>query len=226
MNKKTSLIVLALLIPAPSFGVWAGMIYWPDQSIGKVLFSVSKIWILALPLVWRIFVDKKPLSFSKPSHGGFAAAAGLGILMCLIILGFYYLLGRRLIEPQMVKDMAARTGLNQLPFYLTGAVYWITINSILEEYVWRWFVVEKFTNLVSNRAAIALSALAFTLHHILAMQIFFNPLVTSLAAAGIWIGGACWSWCYIRYQSIWPGYLSHALVDLAVFGIGYMLIFP
>jgi membrane protease YdiL (CAAX protease family) len=223
--KKISLIALALLIPAPSFGVWAGMIAWPDQPVGKALFFVSKLWILALPLAWRIFVDKKPLSFSKPSRGGFGTAVGLGVGICLIILGFYYFVGRRLIDPQMVKEMAAQTGLNKLPVYLTGAVYWITINSILEEYVWRWFVVEKFTDLVSSRSAITLSALAFTLHHILAMQIYFNPLVTALAAAGIWIGGACWSWCYLRYQSIWPGYLSHALVDLAVFGIGYLLIF-
>ena len=30
---------------------------------------------------------------------------------------------------------------------------------------------------------------------------------------------------FVRYKTIWPGWLSHALVDIAVFGIGYWLIF-
>lgn len=225
MKKKSSWIALVLLIPAPTLGVVAGMILWPDASLGKIVFSFSKFWIFFLPLVWRIFVDKKPLSLSRPACGGFAVAAGLGILISLIIVGFYLTLGRMLIDPQMLRDMAAKIGLNKLPVYLAGAFYWITINSVLEEYVWRWFVVEKFTDLVSDKAAIAASALAFTIHHVVAMQIFFSPLVTAIAGMGIWIGGACWSWCYIRYRSVWPPYLSHAIVDLAVFGVGYFLIF-
>ena len=219
------MVALLLLVPAPSFGVLAGMVLWPEAAVGKIFFMVSKFWIFALPVGWRLFVDKKKLSLSKPTHGGFGVAAGLGIVICLIIVGFYLTIGRMLIDPKMVKEMAAEIGLDKFLVYLIMAVYWITINSVLEEYVWRWFVVEKFTDLFSNRAAIALSALAFTIHHIISMQIYFNPLVTGLCAAGIWIGGAAWSWCYIRYRSIWPGYLSHALVDVAIFGIGYFLIF-
>ena len=225
MRKKSSLTALALLLPAPPLGVLAGMVFWPDTAAGKGLFFVSKLWILAIPLWWRIFAEKKRLSLSRPKRGGFAAAAGLGVLIAMIILVFYSTLGRMLIDPQRLKDMAAETGLNKLPVYLTGAIYWITINSVLEEYVWRWFVVEKFANLLPNRGAIAASALGFTVHHIFAMQIYFSPLVTAAAAVGIWIGGACWSWCYLRYRSIWPGYLSHAIVDLAIFAIGYRLIF-
>ena len=57
------------------------------------------------------------------------------------------------------------------------------------------------------------------------MQIYCSWPVTLISALGIFIGGAAWSWCYVRYQSIWPGYLSHALVDLAVFAVGYHIIF-
>lgn len=225
MTPKKSVMALSLLIPAPSVGVLAGMILWPDTAIGKVVFSLSKLWIFLLPMVWRIWVDKKPLTLSRPTRGGFKAAAGLGVLISLIIIVFYWILGRRLIDPLMIKNMAAKIGLDNLPVYFGGAIYWITINAVLEEYVWRWFVVEKFTDLVPKGPAVALSAIGFTIHHIVAMQIYFNPLVTAVAAAGIWMGGACWSWCYIRYRSIWPGYLSHAIVDLTVFGIGYDLIF-
>ena len=92
-------------------------------------------------------------------------------------------------------------------------------------YVWRWFVVSRLGDLLPYRGAVPVSALAFTIHHILAMSLYFNWKVVIVAALGIFIGGAVWSWCYVRYRSIWPGYLSHAIVDLAVFGLGYYIIF-
>ena len=65
----------------------------------------------------------------------------------------------------------------------------------------------------------------FTIHHIVALQNYFDPLATAICSVGIFIGGAIWSWCYIRYRSIWPGYLSHAIVDVAVFSVGYVMVF-
>ena len=38
-------------------------------------------------------------------------------------------------------------------------------------------------------------------------------------------GRASWGWLYLRHRSIWSGYVSHAIVDVAVFVIGYGLIF-
>ena len=224
-TKRSSILALVLLIPAPSIGVTFGMILLPDQVIGKVLFFCAKLWLLILPLVWHRFVDHGPLSVPKPTRTGLGVAAGLGLAISVFIGLAYFTLGRRLIDPQAIKEMAAQTGLDQPLVYLLGSIYWITLNSVLEEYVWRWFVVEKFSRLMSPKGAIAASALGFTIHHIIALQIFLSVPVTALCALGIFIGGATWSWCYLRYRSIWPGYLSHAIVDLAIFSLGYMLIF-
>jgi membrane protease YdiL (CAAX protease family) len=223
--KRSSIVALLLLIPAPSIGVIFGMILLPDQITGKVLFFCAKAWLLLLPLVWLRFVDRAPLSLSKPTHGGFGVAAALGLAISVFIGLAYFTLGKRLIDPQAIKDMASQTGLNSPLVYLVGSIYWITLNSVLEEYVWRWFVVEKFSQLMGANRAIVASALGFTLHHVIALQIFLSVPLCALCALGIFIGGATWSWCYIRYRSIWPGYLSHAIVDLAIFSLGYLLIF-
>ena len=53
----------------------------------------------------------------------------------------------------------------------------------------------------------------------------FNWPIVLLGSLGVFIGGAAWSWLYLRFRSIWPGYLSHAIVDAALFIIGYWLIF-
>ena len=71
----------------------------------------------------------------------------------------------------------------------------------------------------------AAAALAFTAHHVIVLAAQFNWPISVLGSVGVFIGGAAWNWLYLRYRSIWPGYVSHALVDAAIFIIGYRLIF-
>jgi len=224
MLKRNSFLALLLLVPAPSVGVAVGMIAAPNL-FGRSVFFFSKIWILVLPVFWRFFVDKEKLSLSVHGKGGFGVAGLLGVVISFAMFVLYFGLGKYLIEPEMVKDMAVSVGLDDVRTYLIGAVYWILVNSVLEEYVWRWFVVEKCKVLFPEKAAIVLSAFFFTIHHVVAMQIFFSGVLVLIASVGVFVGGVIWSWCYNRYESIWPGYLCHAIVDVAIFVIGYMLIF-
>ena len=225
MQKKSSLLALLLLVPAPSIGVLAGMVIAPNQVAGKLVFFISKFWILLIPIFWQVVIDKQKLSWSKPTHGGFAVAAALGILISIIIFIMYATAGKILIQPQAVNDMAVRIGLANPYIYIAGAAYWILVNSVLEEYVWRWFVVKQCVAFMRPRAAIVISAICFTLHHTIAMHVYFSWSLVVIASLGVFIGGALWSWCYLKYQSIWPGYLSHAIVDIIIFAIGYHLIF-
>ena len=57
------------------------------------------------------------------------------------------------------------------------------------------------------------------------LAVFFPPAAVAAGSAGVFAGGVAWSWLYVRYGSIWPGYLSHAIVDVAVFGAGAALLF-
>jgi membrane protease YdiL (CAAX protease family) len=41
----------------------------------------------------------------------------------------------------------------------------------------------------------------------------------------VFIGGVAWSWCFLRFRSILPGYLSHVIVDIAVLVVGWVLLF-
>ncbi|MHC4160253.1 MAG: CPBP family intramembrane glutamic endopeptidase [Planctomycetota bacterium] len=225
MTKKSSLLALLLLVPAPTIGIVAAMVIAPNNVFGSSVFFASKVWILLIPVFWLVVIDKQKLSFSRPTHGGFSVAAVLGVLISIIILVTYSTAGKILIEPQVVKQMAVRIGLADPYIYLAGAAYWILVNSVLEEYVWRWFVVRQCRVFMPPWAAIVVSAICFTLHHIIAMQFYFGWLLVAMASLGIFIGGALWSWCYLRYRSIWPGYVSHAIVDITVFAIGYRLIF-
>ena len=73
--------------------------------------------------------------------------------------------------------------------------------------------------------AVLLSAVLFTLHHVIALRAQFDWLPAILASLGVLLGGVAWSWCYLRYRSVWPGYLSHLIVDVTLLWIGWQLIF-
>jgi membrane protease YdiL (CAAX protease family) len=202
------------------------MFWWPGTPLGTALFVATKLWTLLLPVVWRWFVDRQPLVWPRPSGRGLRAGIVSGLLIAAVVWAAYLVAdGLGVLDRGTVAERAARTGLARPAVYLLGALYWITLNSLLEEYVWRWFVFRKFEVLIGARPAVIAAALAFTAHHVVALAAQLPPVLTLVASAGVFTGGAVWSWLYERYQSIWPGYISHALVDVAVFAIGYQLIF-
>ncbi len=224
-SRLSSLLALLLVVPVPSIGVAMGMIIAPDTALGQGAFALAKVWLLALPLFWLVVVDKRKLSWSRPRRGGFGVAALLGLLISVVIFAAHYVLGDRLIDPAIIQQMATKVGFDTLGVYVGAVAYWVLVNSLLEEYVWRWFVFRKCEVLMPPVFAILASALFFTLHHFVAMQIYFSVPMTVLGTTGVFIGGALWSWCYLKYRSVWPGFLSHAIVDVAIFLIGYRLIF-
>lgn len=225
-HRRRALAALLLLLPAPTLGTASALLLWPEAPLGKVVFVATKLWIAALPVVWRRLVDGQHVSWSPPRNGGFGVAALCGIGIGIVILGAYFAaLKVNLIDAQVIARRVARTGLNQFDAYLAGAVYWITLNSLMEEYVWRWFVFRKFETFCRGGVAVVATSLAFTAHHIVALAAHFGGPTIVLGSLGVFIGGLTWSWLYLRYRSVWPCYLSHAIVDAAIFWIGYDLIF-
>lgn len=223
---RRALWALCFLLPAPSLGTAAAMFWWPGQPLGAFLFAVAKIYTVLLPWWWSRFVDRQPVGWSPARRGGWGAGVASGLLIALMVWAVYAGASRAgALDAGGVAERAARTGLDQPALYVAGAFYWITLNALFEEYVWRWFVFRKFEAIVGSRWGVVAAALAFTAHHVVALAGQFEFGLALLASLGVFTGGATWSWLYRRYASIWPGYVSHALVDVAVFAIGYQLIF-
>jgi membrane protease YdiL (CAAX protease family) len=222
--KRRTLISLLLLIPAPSIGVLFGMVLFPGHPLGTGVFMFSKIWLLLFPALWFFFMEGHRMPRSHTAPGGYRMGWISGLAISVFIIGGA-LLGRQWIDGDFFREMMAEVGLDKRATYLWGAAYWILINSVLEEYVWRWFVVRQFSKLFHPTGAVLASGLGFTIHHFIAMQVYFSPWIAALCTLFIFVGGVWWSWMFVRCKTIWPGWLSHALVDIAVFGVGYWLIF-
>ena len=75
-------------------------------------------------------------------------------------------------------------------------------------------------------AAVVLSSLAFTAHHVILLAVFFGgwswpTIFFSLCVA---VGGAAWAWIYHRSGSLLGPWLSHLLIDAGIFIVGFDLV--
>jgi membrane protease YdiL (CAAX protease family) len=119
--------------------------------------------------------NARPLSWSPARKGGFGPALLLGIPVALLIAGAYLLVcGWGWIDPEMIRARPNSPAASRA-IYIGAAIYWITANSLIEEYVWRWFVFRQFERADRRpRCNRCRSALGFTAHHVIAMAAHFE----------------------------------------------------
>jgi hypothetical protein len=194
-------------------------------AVGKTSFAIAKIWLLAFPAFWYLVVERGRPSWSPTSHGGLLTGLATGIAMAAAIVFGAWAFDVPGMDLGPLRTAVVEMGLESPAAYLAGAASWVFLNSVMEEYVYRWFVLRQCEALMRRWPAIFMSAAIFTAHHVIAVSQYLDPGFTVLASAGVFLGGAVWSWLYLRYRSIWPGWLSHAIADIAVFGLGWHLLF-
>lgn len=216
-------LAILLITAAASLGIAARLFLL--GAAGQLIFVLTRVVMLALPLAWFIWVDKGKLSLSSPSKRQCLDGVILGTIMFGVILGAYGLVGQRWIDPADVRLKAEQIGLAQPLLYLASAIYFTLINALVEEYIWRWFLCRQCAAIFSGASAIYFASLCFTLHHIIALAAYTGWLVVGVGSLGVFAAGAIWSWCYLTYRSLWVCYISHLLADLAIAIVGWHLLF-
>ena len=223
LTKRSAAIALAIIVPAPTIGALVSFWIAPG-AIGLAVYAVCKAILYLTPALWSRFVDRQPLSASPARNGGWFIGLFSGVAIGAAILVTWQLLGDRAIDVDAFREILAKNGLSDATRFIIAAAWLSIVNSVLEEYAFRWFITTRFEVLAPRRATI-LSALAFTMHHIVVLAAYLPITTTILGSIGIFIGGIIWSWLYRRTRSIWPGWLSHALVDCAIMLIGWLVLF-
>ena len=154
-----------------------------------------------------------------------------GLLVMVAMLGLYHGAIKSMPffqEPaEKITRKIAGLGFDSLWAYAALGLFYAAFHSLLEEYYWRWFVFRQLDGLTSTIMAIGISSLGFMAHHVVLLASFFGWLspFTWIFSFSVALGGAFWAWLYRRSGSLFPSWLSHALVDSAIFLIGYDLAF-
>lgn len=221
-EKSRDAIALALAAPASTIALFASTLF--GGLLGTAVWIGGKVWQIGLPAFWRLKVEGKERSYSPALEGGFREGALLGVGMSVVMFVAWWL-ARGELDSELIRGYVEPFGLLNPWLYFAVFCYWVLFNSVMEEYLFRWFIFEKFETFVSGKVAVALAALVFTVHHFIGMWSMFPLWATLLGSFGVFCGGVIWSWLYLRYRSIWPGYISHAIVDVTMFGIGAYILF-
>ena len=127
-----------------------------------------------------------------------------------------------------MQEKIADLGLDAGWKFAALGVFYSLVHSLLEEYYWRWFVFDQLKRLIPLWWAMVISSIGFMAHHVLVVGEFFgwgSPL-TWLLSLAVATGGVFWAWLYHRSDSLLGPWLSHLLVDAAIFGIGYDVAAP
>lgn len=220
---KKAWLALFLIIPLPTLSILYSLEISQGWS-GNLVFILTKVLMISIPIFWYFKLEEKSFSWSPiKNKNDLFVGFGVGIAMSAVI-GIAWLLFGSQIDQDGLRELLEGNGLTNPIIYLGATIYWICGNSLLEEFVFRWFIFEKFEVKMGSNYALYFSAAAFTLHHTIAMLYMFPISLTILASFGIFIGGLMWSWLYLRYRSIWVVFLSHAIVDIMMFGIGAIIL--
>ncbi|MFM9264269.1 CPBP family intramembrane glutamic endopeptidase [Tychonema sp. BBK16] len=223
-DRQNAQLALILTVPAASIGV-AMSLFIARGTIGTIVSVLCGLWLLFLPIAWSVLRDRTQLHLSLPKYQELLVGMVLGLFMFGIILGTYALFGQAWIDAADAKSKVQQMGLSNPAIFWIVQAYFVLINSLIEEFIWRWFVYKKCEILIPGKAAIFLSALFFTLHHIIVLAAYTDWRGVILGSLAVFAAGAIWSWCYLTYRSLWASYISHAIADLALSIIAWRTLF-
>jgi hypothetical protein len=220
---------LVFAMSFPTLATWCWFVLLSGAESMKLVFALSKIVQFAFPAAWVLAVERVPIRIPRVTPAGLGLGAGFGMVVVAAMLGLYYGGLRR---GPLLADAPAQIAEKLRGFAVTSgfaffglAAFYSLLHSLLEEYYWRWFVFGRLRGQWSIAAAVALSSVAFTAHHVLVVGAFlkgYGP-ATWFFSSCVGVGGAVWAWLYHRSGTLYGAWLSHLLVDAGIMWMGYDL---
>jgi len=227
-SKRRALWALLLCAPAATLGAASALLWFPG-TLGQVVYSILRAWMALLPLLWRLRVERRPLSWSPVAPARRTEAVVVAAVLCIVFAGTILLVNARFggerIDAVELRRVVESFGLTNPLRFVAFGLYLSLVNSLIEEYVWRGFVHERCAELVGARAAVPLGAALFTAHHVVVFVVELGPALGLLASFGVFLAGCIWSLARLRYRSIWPAWPSHVVADAVGLFIAWRLAF-
>jgi len=240
-SSRTPLIIilLAMFIPTVSAYLYFDLLANSAPIAQKGAYGIGKIaqfgiFIVALVL-WRqppsasAGVPETPFVVSRWSWLAIGAASGV-VIGVAIVAGYLVIL-----KPMGIMDSAKLVAIEKMrsfgadsPLLLIAiAVFYAVLHSGFEEYYWRGLVFGGLKLYCRTGTAMLISSLAFMSHHIIILAKFFgySSIATYLMSLAVAIGGLIWAMLFQQSRSFVPGWISHAIVDAAIFVVGFLLVF-
>ena len=197
------MLVIALL-----FAVEAWL---PVDYIYKILL---KILLTLLPLFWMA-----NSFFAKPDMQRLKIALLLGVASVIFIQLAYALLNQYVDFEQIKALLAERQRITAANF-LWIAVYVTFGNSILEELLFRGYIVQS-----GIKRPWVISSLLFAFYHLTILIGWFPWWVLLFSLVCLFVGGLIFCWLNASRNSIWNSWAMHIFADISLLAIGFRIFF-
>ena len=223
-------VLIALVLPTIVTWLYFFQADALPPQLQLTVFSTVKTLQFAFPLFWVLAIQRGRATLRPPNSQGIELGVAFGAIVAAAIFALYLAVLRNsdpVVEATEIVILKVRGWGIDAPWkYVLLGLFYSLIHSFMEEYYWRWFVFGQLRRFTSLTPAIVISSLGFMAHHVLVLGKFcgFDSPLTYLLSAGVAIGGAFWAWLYDRTGSLIGPWLSHMLVDAAIFAVGFDLV--
>ncbi len=234
VSKQADLMAVAFGLTFPTLMTWLYFValagqdsHWQTSAAG-----VGKVIQFGFPLVWVYLVLREPWRRPVWKRDGIATGALFGLVIAAAMVALYHFgfkpLGWMETASEQIQAKVAGMRLNTAGAYLALSLFYPLCHSFIEEYYWRWFVFRRLHHHQTLTMAVIVSSLGFMAHHVIVLAAFFgwNSPLTYFLSLCVAVGGGVWAWLYARSGSLIGPWISHMLVDAAIFLIGYDVVGP
>jgi uncharacterized protein len=190
-------------------GVFWFLMFSP-WTAGLVNFWLAMSLAGTTLVVWSFVHDRKEIEALYAFHGRWIAIG----LASAVLLYLIFFVGDRVSallfefsRPQIAGIYSTKA---QASPFLIGSLLLLLIGPA-EEIFWRGFAQRRMQGKFGAWKGFLLTTAVYGFVHIWAFN--FMLLMAAL------ICGFFWGWMYLKYKSVWPGLISHAVWDLFIFVI-------
>ena len=226
----TPAILFALIFPSIVTLSYFVLLAGQPSGLQQSAYGIGKAIQFGFPLFWVAVILREKIAWSPPSGHGMSLGFGFGLVVAAAMLGLYHLWlnpgGYFLNAEEAVRQKVIDLGLNTHWRYASTGLFYAFCHSLLEEYYWRWFVFRQLRKQASLATSITISSVGFMAHHVILLATFFgwDSPMTYLFSLAVAAGGAVWAMIYEQSDSLYAPWVSHLLVDAAIFLLGYDLV--
>jgi uncharacterized protein len=231
-TRRADTAAVAAGLAFPSLLTWLYFVALSGSkpAVQQTAYAVGKTIQFVFPLIWVVGVRRQWPLVRTIKSAGLVEGLSFGVLVFLTIaIAYHVWLGPAGLLAAAGEEISRKVtgfGIHGLAGYAAMAIFYSGLHSFLEEYYWRWFVFGQLRRLVRPVTAMLVSGLAFSAHHVIVLSVYFgwtSPATVGFSLA-VAIGGAYWAWLYQRSRSLLGPWLSHLLIDAAIFAVGWELV--
>jgi len=220
-------VIPAMLVPVAAAVIYSVLLAETGYAI--VMYGMAKGFLVVWPVGAAMLWEKEAFRLCRPDTKKHLSALPLGLLTggliaALIVGTFKFSPWSTYMEQFGGQVRGKAEDIKILDYYVPFTISISLGHSLLEEYYWRWYVFGRLRKLTGPITAYLGAGLAFAAHHYVVLGCLFPIGLATILGIAVALGGGLWCWMYQKQQTLAGCWLSHILVDGAIFYIGYYLV--